>query len=204
MSKADFERAKHYALDRLARELSPSITYHSLTHTRDDVVPAVERLARQAGFTGDDLVLMLTAAVYHDIGFTQQRDDHEAVGAKIAAEVLPRFGYSETEIALIRRLILATKWPPNPQDLMEQIMADADVDSLGREDFLERSHALRRELALTLDTHYTDEEWFESQLEFLQNHAYFTDAARQTRDEGKQKNIASVRKLIAKARQSAD
>ena len=36
---ADYERAKQYALGRLAGELSPHLAYHSLRHTRDDVLP---------------------------------------------------------------------------------------------------------------------------------------------------------------------
>src|SRR5688500_819275 len=35
----DYEAALRYALDRLERELSPNLFYHSLQHTRDDVFP---------------------------------------------------------------------------------------------------------------------------------------------------------------------
>jgi uncharacterized protein len=45
MHQPDFERAKQYALERLEQDLSPALTYHCLTHTRDDVMPAAERLA---------------------------------------------------------------------------------------------------------------------------------------------------------------
>ena len=41
----DFEAAKKYAIDRLKRELSPLLVYHSLWHTTDDVVLAAIRLA---------------------------------------------------------------------------------------------------------------------------------------------------------------
>ena len=45
MDQPDFKRARQYALERLERELPPTLIYHSLAHTRDDVVPAAERLA---------------------------------------------------------------------------------------------------------------------------------------------------------------
>src|SRR3989304_3776280 len=89
MSSPDFERARQYALDRLERELSPALVYHSLVHTRDDVGPAAERLADLEGVTGEARLLLLTAAYFHDIGFTLQREDHEALGAGLVREGLP-------------------------------------------------------------------------------------------------------------------
>ena len=34
MPEPDFEGARQYALERLARELAPMLRYHSLAHTR--------------------------------------------------------------------------------------------------------------------------------------------------------------------------
>ena len=45
MNPPDFQRAKQSALERLEQELPATLIYHCLAHTRDDVVPAVERLA---------------------------------------------------------------------------------------------------------------------------------------------------------------
>ncbi len=44
-----FEQAQHYARRRLERELSPGLTYHSLEHTRQDVVPAAQVFAAGEG-----------------------------------------------------------------------------------------------------------------------------------------------------------
>src|SRR5690242_17751567 len=53
----DFARAHAYALARLERELSPALCYHSVAHTRDDVVVAAERLAALEGVDGEALLL---------------------------------------------------------------------------------------------------------------------------------------------------
>ena len=198
MTQPDFEQAQHYALDRLERELSPKLVYHSLRHTRDDVLPAAERLAPVEGVAGEELLLLRTAAVYHDIGFVKQRVDHEDVGARIAAEVLPRFGYNPAHIAAIGGMIMATKLPQSSRTLLEKILADADLDVLGRDDFLTRNQDLRAELA-AYGTLATDEQWYTNQLKFLEGHRYFTAAARSLRDPQKQKNIAALRVLLAKA-----
>lgn len=98
MTEPDFESARAYALIRLARELPEIVTYHSLQHTRDDVVPAAERLAHAEGVNGEDLLLLRTAAYFHDLGFVVRREGHELAGAEIAAQVLPTFGYTPEQI----------------------------------------------------------------------------------------------------------
>ena len=196
MHQPDFERARQYALERLERDLSPALTYHCLAHTRDDVVPAAERLAALEGVTGESLLLLRTAALFHDIGFVEQRADHETIGVRIAREVLPRFGYSPAHIEAIGGMILTTKLPQSPHTLLEEILADADLDVLGRDDFLVRSQDLQAELA-AFGMPMSDEQWFGGQLEFMQAHRYFTVAARTLRDTMKQVNIEALVSLLA-------
>lgn len=191
MTGPDFERAREYALERLERELPERLCYHSLAHTRDDVVPAVERLAAMEGVEGEALLLLRTAAYYHDVGFIQQYDDHESASVRITSESLPHFGYTPEQIEAISRMIMATRLPQTPQNLLEEILADGDLDNLGREDFAERSQVLRDELE-ALGTTMSDQDWFRRQLDFMQNHRYFTDAARQLREVKKQQNIQEL------------
>src|SRR6266545_8069079 len=146
IGEPDEQRARAYAYSSL-RKLPAALTYHSLAHTCDDVVPAVERLAALLGVAGENLVLLRTAAYFHDTGFVERRDKHEAASARLATSVLPYCGYTPSQIAAIERMIMATRLPQTPHTLLEQILADADLDSLAREDFLGTSLALRAELA---------------------------------------------------------
>ncbi len=194
MGTAHFEKAKAYALHRLERELSPLLTYHSLVHTRDDVVPACDRLAVLNNIGGEQRMLLLTAAYYHDLGFVVQRIDHEAVSVGLAAEILPGFSYNHEQVNTIIEMIMATRLPQTPKTMLEEIIADADLDSLGREDFQQRNQALRREME-AFGQVYTDPDWYINQYKFVQAHRYFTATARQLRDEGKRKNAAEMMRL---------
>src|SRR5205085_3432874 len=98
-TQPDFASARAYVLGRLERELSPLLCYHSVMHTRDDVVMAAERLAALEGVSGEALLLLRTAAYFHDLGFIEQREQHELIGARVAAEALPHFGYRPDQIA---------------------------------------------------------------------------------------------------------
>lgn len=199
MTQPDFEQAKHHALARLERELSPHLFYHSIGHTRDDVLPAVERLATLEGVTAEDRLLLLTAALYHDLGFIEQYADNEAIGVRIAADVLPRFGYTPAHLRVIAGLILATKLPQSPRTRLEEIIADADLDVLGRDDFMLRNQALRDELA-AYGCPATDEGWYSYQLQFVQAHRYFTAAAQNLRSAQKTQNVEGLTALLAACR----
>ena len=169
--------------------------YHGLIHTTDDVVPAAEKFAEGEGVTGESLDLLLTAAWFHDLGFIEVRAGHEVIGARIASEVLPGFGYTEEQIQIIKGIIMATVVPQSPLTILEQIMADADLDVLGRDDFMLRNGNLRREFAF-FGQEFTDTQWFSGQLKFVKTHTYFTASARALRDAGQVKNVAIMKKKL--------
>jgi uncharacterized protein len=191
MNQPDFEGAEQYALKRLERELAPDLVYHSMRHTCNDVVPAVERLAAMEGVREEEYLLVRTAAIYHDLGFIEQYSGHESVGIRIAAEVLPDFGFRSSQVETIANIIRATKLPQSPHNLLEEIMDDADLDVFGRDDFFIRNQDLRTELA-TYGRPTSDVEWYTGQLKFLQEHSYFTAAARKLRGPTKQRNLEEL------------
>jgi uncharacterized protein len=195
MRQPDFEAARQYALDRLQRELSPLITYHTVAHTLDEVAPAADQFAALEGVTGEDLLLR-TAAIYHDSGYVEQQHEHEEGSVRIAAAALPGFGYSPAQIEVIAGIIRATQLPQDPRTLVEKIMADADLNVLGQADYLSHSAALRQEWA-ALGRPMTDAQWYGSQLQFLRDHRYFTAAARSLRGAQKQINMAAMAALLA-------
>ena len=194
---ADYERAKQYALDRLASELSPWLTYHSLRHTRDDVLPAAIRLAHEAGVADDARLCLATAALYHDIGFLYTYEEHEAQGIGVARAVLPGFDYSAEQLATIVELIAATKMPQRPTSPLAELLCDADLDVLGREDFWPINRQLLDETQHYQGRCIDEAEWLEGQTRFLAEHHFFSPAARRLRDSGKQRNLAQMQYALA-------
>lgn len=198
MGEPDFEQARRYALARLERELDPALCYHSIAHTRDEVVPAAERLAAMEGCGGDELLLLRTAAYFHDIGFIERRDGHELAGVGIARAALPAFGYTAEQIARIGAMILATRLPQAPTTPSAAILADSDLDMLGRDDFLLLNRMLRSELD-AFGQAFSDSEWYAQQGAFVRDHRYWTASARRLRDENKGRNIRALEALLAAA-----
>ena len=195
MNQPDYEQAVKHILHRLETELSPNLTYHSLYHTRDDVMPAAFRLAEMMGVNGEELKLLKVAAAFHDSGFLIQYEEHEIAGVEIAIEILPQFGFSREQINRVTEMILATRLPQSPQNPLEEILADADLDALGREDFFERGNRLREERARR-GFPVTDASWYHEQIGFLEGHHYFTKEAASLRDEGKREHLKELKKRL--------
>jgi uncharacterized protein len=121
--------------------------YQGILRTTLEVIPAVEKLAASEGIYGGSLDLLRTAAWCHDLGFIKARVGHERMGARLASEALPTCGSSQAQIEVIQDIVLATTDPQSPASVLERSVADAHADVCGRNDFMDRSCDLRRELA---------------------------------------------------------
>ncbi len=191
----EFEGAKEYILSRLARELDPTLYYHSIHHTQD-VYEAAVRIAGMESITGNELCHLHTAALFHDAGMLVGYENHEEVSAALAREVLPSFRYSEKDIAVVTGLINVTRLPQNAKTKLEEIICDADLDYLGREDFFIHSFQLRLEWELHGVIKTTLAEWLAVQVRFLSGHSYYTKSAIALRNELKQKNLNEIQALL--------
>ena len=133
--------------------------------------------------------------MFHDTGHTVSYDNHEYFSSLVARETLPTYYYTSPQIDTICSLILATKLPPNPRNMLEQIMCDADLDYLGRSDMIPVSNTLYLELkerSMIKSLH----EWNSLQMSFISGHQYFTKTARNLREVNKQMQMERIRDLI--------
>ena len=186
-----FQQAGRFIMNKLRKELPRHLSYHSADHIKD-VYEAAKRLGKQENLTGYEIKLVLTAAWYHDAGFLKGAKNHEEESCNIAKTALPDFDYDPGEIDLICGMIMATKIPQSPKNHLEEILADADLDYLGRDDFFTIGNKLFTELSL-LGFLNTEDEWNSLQVSFLESHHYFTKTALQWRQAKKQQHLAEVK-----------
>jgi uncharacterized protein len=185
-----FESIKELACQKLTA-LDPKLTYHDIHHTLD-VLKQSERIAKEEGVTDErELYLLRIAALYHDTGFLRTYAKHEPVSCTIFLEDTKAFGFTSEDKTFVTSLIMATRLPQIPKTLHERIICDADLDYLGRHDFLKIGDGLRREF-LNFGIIDTDEEWAVLQLKFLTGHHYHTASSQKTREAVKQQNIADL------------
>ncbi len=196
MTQPHIDEAVAYAIRQLEVHLPASLLYHNVWHSKVEVTTAVLHLAQAEKLPFKETRLLQVAAAFHDIGFTRSFEEHELAGVEIVREVLPQFGFAKTDITLVEGMILATRLPQSPTSLPEAILADADLDVLGREDFFERNAQLRAELA-ALGRPFPQIAWLQNQLNFVSSHRYFTQSAKKLRQQGKTQNIKALAAKLA-------
>jgi uncharacterized protein len=191
----EIEKAEKLIIDLLDKQLSPTLYYHGLHHTLD-VLNAAMILANEEGIEDrTDLKLLQTAALFHDSGFIKTYKNHEEEGCRIANLHLSLFGYSPEEIKKICGMIMATKIPQAPKTILEEILCDADLDYLGRDDFEPIAASLFEELKARKLVE-NEKTWNVVQVKFLESHRYHTKSAINKREVQKQKRLTELRKLI--------
>lgn len=190
-----FEAVRKFIIKKLKTELPSHLFYHSVGHI-NDVYTAAEKLAEGENIEGKNLTLLLTAVLFHDSGFTIQQKDHEEISCQIAKQYLPSFEYIEPDIVTICGMIMATKVPQKPQNHLEQIICDADLDYLGREDFYDIGNKLYSELSL-YGMIQNEVEWNRLQVRFLEGHHYFTKTAIRLRQSGKDAHLLAIKEWLA-------
>ena len=192
-----FEDFKDRMFSMYEQKLPKKYYYHNLNHMKD-VVEQVENIGRAEGINDEDMHILKTAALLHDAGFMQTYKDHEHAGMELARQMLPNEGYSQEQIDRICRLIECTILTEEPQNLLERIIRDADLDYLGRDDYFPISQELYKELLEMNLIKENDFEWCQGQITFLQEHTYYTDYSRKGRNPVKVKHIQWLQEQITK------
>lgn len=167
-----FNSIKQPILSRLEKELDPRLGYHNLAHTLD-VLKQAQVIAKLEGINDKQKILLLKiAAVFHDSGFLYTYKGHEEISCEIATESIKNI-FGPEDINKVCGMIRATKIPQSPTNLLEQIIADADLDYLGRDDFEPICMKLYKEF-IDFKIIPSDAIWDHIQIGFFESHHYFT------------------------------
>jgi predicted metal-dependent HD superfamily phosphohydrolase len=185
--------AERYVQQFYENYVDEKYLYHNFQHTRD-VTDSVKRLVTGYNLSPVDQESLMLASWFHDTGYNKGAENHEERSVENLREFLSHYDYPLDRIEEIAKLILVTKISNPPQTLMQEIMRDADYSHLGSELYWDRCSRVRQELLMTQRSFMTEEEWVQFELDFITNHTYYTDLARQFYDNGKFKNIKQLRK----------
>jgi class 3 adenylate cyclase len=189
-----FTDIQEIILERLEKELPSYLYYHNVKHTVD-VVTEVELIGWAEGLSDEEVLLLKTAGLFHDLGHVVAYDDHEYHGTVIAREFLPGYGYTDEQINIICETIMATKLPPRPRNNLQEIICDSDLDYLGRSDMIPVSNTLYKELKEQNKIGSLND-WNKLQIKFISHHQYFTKTARSLREVNKQLQIERLKSII--------
>ncbi|GEO05439.1 hypothetical protein AAE02nite_31030 [Adhaeribacter aerolatus] len=163
-------------MPQLEKNLPAHLKYHNADHTKS-VIAAAEKIAVAEGVTDEELVLLKTAALYHDAGFLNAYKNHEEASCHIARKTLPALGFEPLQIDTICQIIMATKLPHAPADKLQYIICDADLQYLGTTDYFPNAEHLYQEFKAN-GLVKNRLEWNRKQIAFLTSHRFFTQYAK--------------------------
>jgi predicted metal-dependent HD superfamily phosphohydrolase len=198
MNETGFIAIEKAIIQRLREGLDPRLTYHNLAHTLDVLDQALRIALAENIKDPRQLLLIRVAALFHDTGFLYVYRGHEDTSCEIMEEAVKGTDLTSAEVEQIRGMIQATKIPQSPTNLMEQIICDADLDYLGREDFPIISNNLKKEF-LEYGVIKQDADWDPLQISFFEKHRYFTRSSNEIRAPKKMERLALLKEDISRS-----
>ena len=190
------KKAREYA-EGVLKSIPEEFSYHNLQHTRE-VVSAATEIALRSDLNGDDLEKILLAAWFHDVGYQNTVEEHEQESISIMKGKLSEWGVEESKINQVAELIQSTRMPQTPKDELSEILCDADLHHLSTPEFEEKSEDLRQELIKTSGRHISKDEWLAMNVQFLNEHSYFTAYSKTLMEPLKKKNLKKIKKAQKK------
>lgn len=170
--------------------------YHQYNHS----IEVMERciyLWEKEKLSEEELEIIALAWLFHDTGFIIQYDNNEYIWAKIARNYLISNLYDDKKIEIIEKLILATRPDyKEPKNILEEIIKDADLDNLWREDFFEKNNEIKKELETIKKIKMIDPEWNHASLVLLKEHKYYTKSQKEERESKKIENRKILESML--------
>lgn len=175
------------------------ICYHNLAHTLQ-IVEKVNEIGDYYKLGKEEQDDLFFAGWMHDIGYWEGKGEgHEVRGAEMAEEYLIQLGISKERVDRIKSLILATKIPQDPKNLLEEIICDADLYHLSSDQFYEQTLLLKKEKENSGYEKVPLSDWLRGSQAFMVSHRYHTEYARKFLQPGKEKNLKLIEMKIEEA-----
>jgi len=186
---------QEYVRKLLGEKLDPWAHYHDFRHT-EETVEAAREIGTASGLSDRDMEVLLVAAWFHDTGYTELAEGHEGRSVVIANDFLGRMGYPPENLKKVAGCIMATRVPQDPKNPLEEVICDADMLFLGREEFFRKNDLLKEEIEEREGKTVPAAEWLQRSIDFLTHHVYHTAYCREKLSAGVRKNIETMREQL--------
>lgn len=188
-----YKKTEQYVNELFLKNEKPGLVFHNIDHTTK-VVERTKEIAAHYYLSETDMLAVYIAAWFHDTGylFTDPKH-HELKSVELMKEFMSQHSYGEELTAKIEDCIMATRPPRKHQELLQQIICDADTYNLGTKEFNETNVKVWKEYNL-LGTTLTEKEWAAKTLSMLETHKFYTKYCKDKLEEKKQKNMKKMKK----------
>lgn len=197
MDKELLQEVETFANNYFTENDFEKLVYHNIFHTVE-VVNATKKIGVGNNLTDEEMEIVIISAWFHDLGYTVSPADHESISADLASSFLTKKNYSSDKIEKVKSCILSTKISTTPQNLLEEVLGDADLIHLAKKNFLESSELLKSEIENSEGRSISAKDWHEKNIKFMTQHEYFTKYAKEKYTIKKINNILKLKENLDK------
>jgi hypothetical protein len=182
----NYPNFKSFLLDQLRWKTPTQHSFYGYEHTLN-MFQAAEQLIIMENVKGENAIMVKTAVLLLNAAVLEDENCSPEISARLARRWLPEFGYTTKNILLINGMLLSTRSPQRPQNLLEKIVCDASTEYLGREDYPYWAEKLYRQMFLQSKPQ-KESGWPQMEQTSFANHQYFTETAKRLWNANKQRN----------------
>jgi class 3 adenylate cyclase len=183
-------------IEKLINEFPQNLYFHNVERVKE-LINLVDLYSRAEEMGDEDKLVVKTAALLSDVGYIQSYEEHEEHSIEFAKDFLSRFKYNQEQIDKICTLIDITKQNRKPQNKLEEILLDAEMNYLSRADFVSLNEQFFNE-QFEHGKIDSKEDWVKMQVVLLSNHKYYTQVANVLRDVNPDTQIENLLQNVQK------
>ena len=187
------KQAEAFISKYMQKHANPKLLFHNLLFTQNTVSVAT-KIVNQYTLEEKDSFIVMAAAWFLNAGYYKDIFHSEEASLKIAEEFFSKSGVDIDTIEAIKKCMLATKISSVPDQLIEQIIWDANTFYLGSSNFFSYNKLQFKESVLLGNASINKNEWKRKTILMLESHQFYTDYCRARLNTKKQDNLEKLRK----------
>lgn len=210
------EKAHEYVSYLLKDTKEKWYCFHNLDHTLEVFERSIY-ICKKENIDNELSELVKLWALFHDTGFLYQYDNNEPMArnslemfskkkdwwfqerlnfSPLVNDFLMYHNYPHDKLEVVNNLILATMPYFKPNNILESIIKDSDMDNVGRDDFFENGRLIRQELKNIKWIEYSDLQWNQNVYSLMSIFQYWTDTQKSERWKKYDENMQILKSII--------
>ena len=171
-----------------------ALLFHGFKRSRD-VVDACREIAKESRLEEDEMRIVLLSAWFHDAAYAVVPDGDRKKGVELARAFLIDRNQPKDLIDSVVACIESAQ-DPAQDHLLHEVLHDALLSPLADKDFIRQADLFRLEQDRRTGKRYTDVEWTQQCIAFVEGHRYRTRYAQIEYDQKREANLMKLYKLL--------
>jgi predicted metal-dependent HD superfamily phosphohydrolase len=177
------------------KEFSSDFSFHNYARGVN-IVRNCNTIGAQMNLDKEELEVLHLASWFLETGYAKDYYNYQKASVTIADKYCRETGVDDDIIRVIEETILSTRYPQQPVTIMARVLCDAALYHLAEKNLPQNIENLSRERREVLKEAYSDKDGLVEIINTMNDHFYFTSAARELFEKKKQKQKKLLQKKL--------